>query len=560
MHRTSRVGAGRRAAWTTERRSLIVLLTAVGLALGLLSPPAFAQDRLEAGVSSRTLNGPLTVHTYADRQVAAVRVDLRVGDQAPYTTVDAFRPVGTKSSDTWPVIQQWVSTAPVRQMLNSRPVVSVTYADGDTAEPTQVRAMLQAATRLEDVGVTPTTVNAGDARATVRGRLVYLDADGRPQPAPGARVKVDHHDIDDHVTTGPDGHFEKTYYVHYTGSLQVMFRAGTAGPYASAGNHPVLSVTMKGTAPTRMFAEASPEGTVFPDDVVTVTGQADWKNASGEWLPVVGRRVRVRCGSSVQTVTTAPDGTYRADLTILDRCKISATLVTHAEHDGFEWVSTMAAPTPDVHLRTRFQELSPWPAAVARGDRLVVSGHLVAAAPRWGRGVSDAKVRLEFSRDGRNWEAVSEEVPDSATGLFTLSAPARHTGRWRIRAAALPYYYTSPGTVSSGVVTAKDKTRFIRFDASPEPVVKGRTLTVQGTLQRRAQDGVWRSLGNRQVTVYFQAKGTATWQAMGTATTDGRGRLSKRFKAVRDGSWRVTFTGGPLIMPVRSSADFVDVR
>lgn len=68
---------------------------------------------------------------------------------------------------------------------------------------------------------------------------------------------------------------------------------------------------------------------------------------------------------------------------------------------------------------------------------------------------------------------------------FELSAPVPGKGHWRIRVIEKPYRCTSPGVLRSALIPVKDRTRFTKFNASPEPVRKGAAFTVKGTLQRR---------------------------------------------------------------------------
>ncbi|REE97482.1 hypothetical protein [Thermomonospora umbrina] len=540
---------------------VIPLALALALAvLGLSSPHAFAAERLRATVDNlRTLNGPLVVHTYSERPVASVNVGLAVEGEAPYATVADFTLVSTTRQTDWPYVQKWQSAAPVRQELNSRASVSIRFRAGDSAEVPMVSGNLRPATWFEPLQVTPTTVDAGDPRVTVRGRLFYKDADGQVQGAHGAIVRLHYEALDDPITTGPDGRFEHVYYAHRSFPVGVKYSARRTDPYDHAYAIRGVMVTVNGTVPTRLSVEATPQGTVFPGDVITVTGKAEWQHRSGEWLPITTRRIQVRCGTSTY-VRPAADGTFRVDHKLTDRCAVTATLERATRAEALEAAHAVANPTPDVHLRTRFQQVSPWPAVVARGDRVSVSGRLVSQKQSWGHTVHDARVRLEFSRDGQNWVTVDEGPTESNNSAFDLSAPARYNGHWRIRAVSLPDHHTLPETVTSGLVNVKDKTRVTGLNAFPEPITRGRALLVQGTLQWRALDGVWHGLRDRRVTVYFQAKGTKTWRAMGTAGTDARGRLGKRFTATRDGSWRVAFTGGPFYTPTTSSADYVDVR
>ncbi|KAB2350955.1 GH25 family lysozyme [Actinomadura rudentiformis] len=102
------------------------------------------------------------------------------------------------------------------------------------------------------------------------------------------------------------------------------------------------------------------------------------------------------------------------------------------------------------------------------------------------------------------------------------------------------------------------RTGFAGVNAGPEPVRRGRALTVLGRLY--AFNGGWKGLPGKRVNVYFRAKGSAKWVYAGAVTTDRYGKFRKRFTAKRDGSWRVAFWGGPRYFGTTSGSDYVDVR
>ncbi|MGW5264082.1 hypothetical protein ACWEQG_24185 [Microbispora sp. NPDC004025] len=114
-------------------------------------------------------------------------------------------------------------------------------------------------------------------------------------------------------------------------------------------------------------------------------------------------------------------------------------------------------------------------------------------------------------------------------------------------------------------------TRIAGFDATPEPVRKGRSLTLKGTLQtakcwgdwyyddwndfsgRRGGDrycsdsrnywNEWRWLGSQDVKIYFQPSGSRRWQYIDTIETDGDGDFAAKVRAWRSGTWAVRFDG-----------------
>ncbi|WP_204078003.1 hypothetical protein [Planotetraspora phitsanulokensis] len=65
----------------------------------------------------------------------------------------------------------------------------------------------------------------------------------------------------------------------------------------------------------------------------------------------------------------------------------------------------------------------------------------------------------------------------------------------------------------------------------------------------------------RRVDFYFQAKGSKTAKYMGNTVIDSKGRFSKKFTAVKDGSWSATWeTFSSTYVNANSLKDYVDVR
>jgi hypothetical protein len=77
------------------------------------------------------------------------------------------------------------------------------------------------------------------------------------------------------------------------------------------------------------------------------------------------------------------------------------------------------------------------------------------------------------------------------------------------------------------------------FDAAPEPVAKGATVTLTGRVWRTAR-------GNRaRVDFYFRAAGTPanSFTYQGFATTTDSGTFSRAYPAQTTGTWKAVFAG-----------------
>ncbi|MFD3413328.1 hypothetical protein [Streptomyces cyaneofuscatus] len=97
-------------------------------------------------------------------------------------------------------------------------------------------------------------------------------------------------------------------------------------------------------------------------------------------------------------------------------------------------------------------------------------------------------------------------------------------------------------------------------DASPEPVKKGKKLTVTGKLTRadwvkHTYTGVAGS-----AKLQFRKKGSSAYTTLKTVKSNSAGALKTTVTASVDGYWRWTYHGSSTTGPATSTADFVDVR
>ncbi|MFD4787756.1 hypothetical protein ACFWN1_12040 [Streptomyces sp. NPDC058459] len=98
-------------------------------------------------------------------------------------------------------------------------------------------------------------------------------------------------------------------------------------------------------------------------------------------------------------------------------------------------------------------------------------------------------------------------------------------------------------------------------NASPEPVRKGKAITVTGALTRADwEDNKYHGYTRQSVKLQFKKKGAAAYTTLKTVKTDSRGNLRTTVKASADGYFRFSFAGTSTTPAVNSTADFVDVR
>jgi hypothetical protein len=103
------------------------------------------------------------------------------------------------------------------------------------------------------------------------------------------------------------------------------------------------------------------------------------------------------------------------------------------------------------------------------------------------------------------------------------------------------------------------RTSYLTANAAPEPVKKGKTITVKGKLTRANWDaGHDTVLAQQPVQLQFRTK-SGSWTTVKTVTSSSAGKVVASTKATKDGYFRFTFAGLASTAAVHSSADQVNV-
>ncbi|MCT7352965.1 hypothetical protein N4P33_12390 [Streptomyces sp. 15-116A] len=98
-------------------------------------------------------------------------------------------------------------------------------------------------------------------------------------------------------------------------------------------------------------------------------------------------------------------------------------------------------------------------------------------------------------------------------------------------------------------------------NASPEPVTKGKTITVTGKLSRANwEDNEYHGYTNQSVKLQFRKKDSSTYTTIKTLKTNSTGNLKTTVTASTDGYYRFSFAGTTTTPAVNAAGDFVDVR
>ncbi|MER5467967.1 DUF5707 domain-containing protein [Streptomyces sp. NPDC002935] len=133
-------------------------------------------------------------------------------------------------------------------------------------------------------------------------------------------------------------------------------------------------------------------------------------------------------------------------------------------------------------------------------------------------------------------------------------------GTWKVWAGAV-------GNDGDYVITDAYKTARVQraskltVNAAPEPVKKGRTVTVTGKLSRANWDDLaYHGYTAQSVQLQFRKKTSDTYTTLKTVKTDSSGNLKTTTTATVDGYFRYNFAGTSTTPAVKATGDYVDVQ
>ncbi|WP_156110845.1 calcium-binding protein [Streptomyces adustus] len=136
-------------------------------------------------------------------------------------------------------------------------------------------------------------------------------------------------------------------------------------------------------------------------------------------------------------------------------------------------------------------------------------------------------------------------------------------GVWTVGAVAVDGAgnVTRLDDVGTGIARIKRETQLSRADATPEPVKKGRTVTVRA----RMAVASWEQhkdvpLIGHQVLLQFRKGRSGAFVTLQKVKTDRNGWAKASVKATVDGEYRFNFAGTSLTRARTGAADFVDVK
>ncbi|MFC4065071.1 hypothetical protein [Actinoplanes subglobosus] len=143
--------------------------------------------------------------------------------------------------------------------------------------------------------------------------------------------------------------------------------------------------------------------------------------------------------------------------------------------------------------------------------------------------------------------------------LFSGNALA---GTWRASAWATAKDGTGLAhRHSAGTLTVKRVTRLATANATPEPVKKGKKITITGTLTRADwSTGAYRPYAGRYVTLQWFKRGGKKWANVKSVKSNAKGQLKTTVKATADGSYRFVYTADAASAGATGYSDYIDVR
>ncbi|MDX5565806.1 hypothetical protein PYK79_24215 [Streptomyces sp. ID05-04B] len=123
--------------------------------------------------------------------------------------------------------------------------------------------------------------------------------------------------------------------------------------------------------------------------------------------------------------------------------------------------------------------------------------------------------------------------------------------------------YSKIGFIENSALTTAKLQRLSKLtvNAAPEPVKKGKTLTVTGKLSRANWDsGTYAGYSTQPVKLQFRKKNSSTYTTVKTVKTSTTGSLKTTVKATVDGYFRYVFAGTSTTPAATAAGDFVDVK
>jgi hypothetical protein len=475
--------------------------------------------------------------------------------------------------------------------------------------PTTIDQVLDFTVKTKLQGYTvPGSLKVGQA-ATVKGTLTSTHADGKEYPLQtvvGFQRKADDGSgwtdpgmgfNPPRAATDANGTFSITWTPTKAGIFRTCFNGCIASTLYSPGTGPEFNVA----GPGALTVKNTAGGPLYPGDVLPVSGTLRAEDGG----PSEGAEVQVKlcqlavCADPV-TVKTTANGTYTAKVRIVDTAD-AVTPFTLTASSGK--LSATADVDRTVRIKAALKEFTA-PESVTKGGNATITGRWTHQNAAGDQKPLPAGVELWMSPNGENSWSKADVGKAGADGKFSftrkidsdLYVEPRLVGYYeyffatplRITAkASTPTPSASPTPTNSTTPTptptptprptnsatpapapthapapSPQPTKAaskVSANAGPEPVKKGKKLTVAGQLLHKSGSTL-KAYAHKKVAIYFKAKGAKKWKLIGWATTGKNGKYSIKITAKADGSWQTRFPGDAKNKASTSGSDYVDVR
>ena len=530
------------------RRSLGVLVS-VGAALSavLLAPAsASAAGNILVEWTQQTADPyvlQLDVNDSNGLQLTSMTVHLYAGATDVHDITDMTYTSGAATA------QIWTAAAPIPQAA----VPPGTYtATVDATDNDETDAGLPAsAPRPIWIGYTTTltasastaTLSYGETGTTISGTFTGVVA-GSPYttPVPLGGVAVGVLDNDTLVTTPvgttqSDGSYSGHVELPVAGdSYQVVAATGPTWKQGSAS----LPVTWA-KDPTRLVSvKVTPENFNYGGTVpATITGTAEYDNASTGWQPLPDQPVRAGLvGSAVQhTVMTDSSGHFTWQYVPSDDTPWHEQ-VGNGSDLGY------ASASGSVHVAVPLRVTS-FTASLSTLGELTVTGCVRDTVSGFNRPAGPLGIQYSAQPSGP-WLTLGH-VARHANSACSLSGESYFSGTLPVQLARAYYRaYVKPtpdNQSASGkpVLLWKYVTRIIALHVSPGTVHKGGKLPVSGRLQ--TYNGGWRNFARQQIMVILKPKGSTIWYWMVKVNTNASGYFTSTFTDPVSATWSADYNG-----------------
>ncbi|MFI1704342.1 hypothetical protein ACWDDN_07545 [Streptomyces griseoruber] len=537
------------------------------IARGLVTAGAVLFSTLAMPVTAHAV-GPNVLQAYSDQaDWSVVDVRLNYGSEIDKVTV-GLRPVGSSESEP-PVatvtdfkqtyyVSQWEgvwSSPPVHlDTLGDYTIdVEATNTAGETTVQKDAGTLrYRKQPVFTDFAVTPTEPDIEHRTVTATGAMVVRDPSTREtSPFAGATVNLDLGRLETTAVTDESGHFSASREIQEGGWARAQYEGEPGWAYS-----PIRSITPK-AAPTRFILDRT-DFHLTANDPLKVGGTLEYQSGD-QWKPLAGIPVEMdyKDSSTSHAIDATTDENGRFTLSTYAYGNTTYE-VGFPPYPYNAWIQRTAHVDVNVAVTstTRFPEFT---ARLDEYANLEVTGSVDVVGNYFSGQVA---VDIQYSPNGSTGWTTKKTVKTSfGTQFIVDDIPGYTDGYWRLRYAGSTTKDIKGGT-SKPLRRNRSLTRIKGANASPEPVRKGRTITVTGVLQE-AKPGTtaWKAYGGRKVQILFRPKGTNTWYLMTTVTTKTNGSFSKGFKAQKDGTWVPVFLYPDSKHFVGSGTeDYVDVR